>query len=842
MAVLREAHRAGASGLDLARRNATEMDEDLTRLIRGSGAAPPAGLAILALGSYGRMELCPQSDLDLLFLHASDEPAGEGLVRFLLYFLWDVGLEVGHAVRKVEECAEVASKDSRTRTALLDHRLVFGDPDLVERLRRTLREEVFRDPLAFVREKMGDMHSAWSKYGDSVYLLEPHVKDGVGGLRDLHVLEWAAKAFRPFAGLAEQQSDVIAPAELDRIRRAQAFMLRVRNDLHFETGRRNDRLTFDQQERIGRAFGYADTPQRLGVESFMRDYYLEAREIQFLTERILHRIVDRLSPPGVERPEAVHPRGLITGEKFRVRWEAEGATPVAILEAFRAAAEADVEVDPASLAEVQGAVAGFSNDAQRRDEAWPAFLALMEAGPGLGPVLLQMNESGFFGWLIPEFGRLRCQVQHNAYHIYTTDVHTLRAVWEWKQLRHGRYQREMPMLTRLARALKNDLVLTLGLLFHDILKGSGKDHSHRGAAVAREIAERMALKAEEIDTLVFLVEQHLLLSTAAYKRDSDDPDFIRRLAERIQTEERVTLLYLLTVCDTRAVGPGTWTQWKATLLQELFIKVAEVINPTDYRDERQRLNERVEEIVRRASAKLPAEVARAELAVLPPSYVLSNPPWKVARHVQILHQIRDKTFVATLRRLQKRPLLELLIATRDKPALLSRHAGTLTSYGLNILKVQLNTTADGRVLDLYHVEDTSGRLYDELERWEELKADLQKAWSGELQVQELVEKRLSQGAGRDRYLPRVKPQVLIDNEISLKDTVVEVIAQDRMGLLYSLARKLAELNTTIRLAKVNTEGEKAIDVFYVQDVAGGKIESADRIERMRHELLDMLAA
>ncbi len=350
------------------------------------------------------------------------------------------------------------------------------------------------------------------------------------------------------------------------------------------------------------------------------------------------------------------------------------------------------------------------------------------------------------------------------------------------------------------------------------------------------VGRRMTLSDAEIDTVRFLVEHHLLLSTAAYRRDTDDPDLVRQVADLVQTEERLTLLYLLTFSDTRAVGPTTWNQWKGNLLQELFVKVGEIINPSDFRDEHQRLKERMDEIVRRVSGKIREEEARKELAALPTSYVLANPPWKVARHLQILSEVREKKFVATLRRPWKRPMIELLVCTMDSPGLLARLAGTLTSYGLNILKVQVNTTADGRVLDLYHVEDSGGRFYEELDRWEFLKDDLKKASAGELDVREAVNRTLRNAPGAQRYLPRVRTQVLVDNDISLRHTVIEVQAQDRLGLLYALATRLSELGMTIMLAKINTEGEKAIDVFYVQDMAGGKIQDERRLEEIRSEV------
>lgn len=844
---LERLHRSGESGAGLVRRNSDAMDGMLRAILEPLHGDDMKDLAVLALGSYGRRELSPRSDLDLLFVQhgAGPHETGEGtqaVVQGLLYFLWDLGLEIGHAVRTVDECVDVASRDNRARTALLDHRLIVGDPAVLHDFQSALRDRIFADPGPFIREKTRDMEAGREKYGDSVYMLEPHVKEGAGGLRDLNVLDWSLKVFRPFEGLGGQANGIAQADEIDRLARAQDFILRVRNDLHFTSGSKNDRLTFDHQERIALSMGYRDRANRLGVEQFMRDYYLSASEIQHLVERILHRILDRLSPPTPARADSVGAHWFVADGKLRLTSAAVPAEqPLTMIETFAQASSRGVEVDPETLAHVQSNLDKIDGSYLSRPEVWRHFFSLLRGGEETARLLLQMNESGFLGALIPEFGALRCQAQHDAYHVYTTDVHTLHAVGQWKRLRGGGFGRDFPILTSWARNLGDDLVLTLGLLFHDIGKGSGKGHSHRGALMTRDIANRMGLGRADVETLVFIVEHHLLLSNAAYKRDTDDPDLIRRLAELIQSEDRLALLYLLTFSDTRAVGPRTWTQWKGTLLQELVIKVGEVINPTDYRDEKQRLKARMEEIVNRLRGRVSEEAVLDELKAVPPSYLMANPPWKVARHVEILQQVRERGFVATVRRLKKKHLIELLVCTTDAPALLAKHAGTLTSYGLNILKVQVNTTPDGRVLDLYHVEDPVGDFYEELDRWEALREDLRKAGSGEFDVKAAVRRRMETAARAERYLPPVRPQVNVDNEASARDTMVEIVAQDRLGLLYDVTMELSEFGANIRLAKISTEGEKAIDVFYVQDRAGRKFESAEIVDRIRRELLATIA-
>src|SRR5471030_1667053 len=609
-------------------------------------------LSVVATGGFGRGELAPLSDLDLLFLRPYKQtPRGEQIVEFMLYLLWDMGLKVGHATRTVEESIRYAERDQTIRTALLEQRYIWGDRALFDELIKLFAQKFLTgDGRDFVEAKLVERDQRHQRMGDSRYVVEPNVKEGKGGLRDLHLLFWIARYLYRVAKPAELVAKgVLTTGEARHFERAERFLSTVRCHIHYLTNRADDRLSFDLQREISIRLSYQDRPGSRGVERFMKHYYLHAKIVGDLTRIFVAALEDshRRKPKLAALWQSLRPRQL---DGFRLDGERLSAPspdmfekdPAAILRLFHVAQENDFDVHPATLRQITHDIRLI--DRLRNDpEANRLFMAMLTSKHDPETTLRRLNESGVFGRFVPDFGRVVAQTQHDMYHTYTVDEHTIRAIGILNQVEHGLLNDELPLATSLMPKLQSRRALYVALLLHDIAKGRGGDHSELGERIALKLGPRLGLSAEETETAAWLVRYHLAMSGTAFQRDLMDPKTIESFAALVQSPERLRLLLVLTVCDIRAVGPNVWNGWKAALLRQLYYAAERVMSGGTLSGGRA---ERIKAIQTDLATRLPGwtEAEKEEhFARGYPPYWLSFPPEALARQAELVRRAeRDK--------------------------------------------------------------------------------------------------------------------------------------------------------------------------------------------------------
>ncbi len=837
----RPRHDAGAGGLEVVALWTGLVDHLVCALfeavVREHALPSPGGLALVALGGYGRAELSPRSDLDLLVLHRGD-PAVGGVVEGLLYPLWDAGVDVQGVARTVDENLAVARQDIRSRTSLLEARLLSGDPAVFGELDETVisGEILGGDPAPFIRAKRGEMAARRHRYGDTVYLLEPHLKEGEGGLRDVQTALWISQVRYRLRSPGELVRRGVVPArEIHALEDATDFLLRVRNHLHFLTGRREDRLTYELQDEIAPAMGYGGGDGVPGVEQFLQAYYASANRVRHFSSAVIRRACAGLGggpPPGRTR---VGPGLWIEGDEVNLDPAVVAERPRTLLAAFEAAQDHDAELSPGALEVVRSNLDRVDERFRRDPEAVAAFFRILRHPRRVATTLMAMHDVGFLNRFIPEFAAIHCRAQRDLYHVYPVDVHSLFTVQELRRLARGEYADAFPLLTDLIREVERPDILYLAALLHDVGKGHGGGHAERGAETALVVADRMDLPPGDREYLQFLVRNHLILSHTAQGRDLHDEDLIADFARRVGDVESLRLLYLLTVADIRAVGPGAWSGWKGLLFQELYEKTRLCLEagPPDPRRGERRAAEVADRIRAAARGRFPpGEVERFLAGVEHARYLLANPVEALVRHLAAYCRRTDGDPVVDRREVPEQAYDEILLVTRDRPGLFAQVAGLLAAHRMNVLSAVLNTRTDGWVVDVFHVsrepgDDPGGR------RWDAWKADLRELLSGSASPADLIEARLRRAGGLARPRPRVPVRVEIDNRASGRFTVVDLRTADRIGLLYDVARALAGQRLTIRLAKIATNIEQVADAFYVETLEGGKVEHPDEIERLR---------
>ena len=850
---------AQASGTDTVHELSFLMDQlirtlyDFTLAHVYPIANPTAGerIAVVAVGGYGRGELAPFSDVDLLFLLPYKQtPHSEQTIEYILYTLWDLGIKVGQATRSVSETLVRAKADLTIRTAVLEARYVWGDQELFAELKRRFEAEVIKGTAAqFLTEKLAERDKRHARLGDSRYLVEPNVKEGKGGLRDLHTLFWIAKyIYRVDAVDKLVALDVLSNEEAQRFIRAQNFLWTVRCHLHYLTGRAEDRLTFDLQGEVGRRMGYTDHAGARGVERFMKHYFLVAKDVGDLT-RIFCALLEaeqRKRPRFAWRPWGFRKRSI---EGFRTdgNWldvAGENAfrdDPVNFLRLFHRAQEYGLDIHPHALRRITQSLKLIDGKLRADPEANRLFLEILTSRKNPEIALRRMNEAGVFGRFIPDFGRVVAQMQYDMYHVYTVDEHSLFAIGILHQIESGALRQELPLVTQIMPTIVSRRALYLAVLLHDIAKGRGGDHSVLGEKVAEKLGPRLGLAAEETETVAWLVRWHLAMSNTALKRDIDDPETIRSFAERVQSPERLKLLFILTVADIRAVGPQVWNGWKATLLRELYSRALEWMSgglAGDARD--QRIKEQ-QEAVRGLLTDFTLEEAEAFIARGYPAYWLSFDAATLARHARLTRaQERSGSPLTVETRVDAaRAVTEVTLYTADHAGLFSRIAGALAIAGANIVDAKILTMSNGMALDSFMVQDRHGEAYADPAKLARLAAIFEDVLAGRIKPHvALYEPEAIPNRTR---IFTVAPRVLIDNKASVTHTVIEVNGRDRPGLLFELTRALTQLNLQISSAKISTYGVKVVDVFYVKDLFGHRVEHDGRLKEIRERLTAVLA-
>lgn len=850
---------ADGSGLLCARRISSLQDEIIGAVHRFAlrhvfGQPNPSmgeRMAILAVGGYGRGTLAPGSDIDLLFLLPYKQTAlGEQVAEYLLYLLWDLGLKVGHATRSVEDCVRLSREDFTIRTAILERRLVAGEAALFADLGRRFEAEVSAGTgRAFIVAKLAERDARHRKSGDSRYLVEPNVKEGKGGLRDLHTLFWIAKDHYGVSSRQELvEAGVFSRREERLFARVEDFLWAVRCHMHFLTGKAEERLSFDIQPEIASRLGYNSHPGLTDVERFMKHYFLIAKDVGDLTGIFCAALEEEEAKdtPGLRgfvRSLRQRSRQLPGTLAFRVDHDRITVAsrqvfaddPVNLLRIFQLAAHHKLEYHPDALKLIRRSLRLVDGDLRANPEANSLFLDVLTDRTDPELHLRRMNEAGVLGRFLPEFGRIVSMMQFNMYHSYTVDEHLLRTVAEMSRLERGELGAELPVTTSFVRTLRDRVPLYVALLLHDIAKGRPEDHSTAGAAIARELCPRLGLDERETELVEWLVRDHLVLSMTAQQRDLTDRKTIRLFAERVQTLERLKLLTILTVCDIRAVGPGVWNGWKGQLIRTLYAETELVLTggfSESPRAERTRFARR--QLAERLDGWSETE-REAALDRHYENYLLTVPIDDQVRHAEFVRgaDASGLALAAQTRTDRFRGVTEITVMAPDHPRLVSLIAGACAAAGANIADAQIFTMTDGRALDVVTVNREFADDADELRRAERIRASIEALMNGREPLRRMLAGRRP---GRSTASFEVPPRVDVDNGLSNQLTVLEIEGLDRIGLLADLTAAISDLNLDIRSAHISTYGEKVVDVFYVTDLLGLKITGQGRMDRIRRRL------
>jgi [protein-PII] uridylyltransferase len=830
-----------------------------THIYRADNPSIAERMAVVAQGGYGRGLLAPGSDIDLLFLLPYKQTAwGESVAEYMLYLLWDLGFKVGHATRNIDQCVRLSLSDMTIRTALLDSRLLLGDEALYDDFQHRFRKEVLEsNARPFVEAKLAEQNARHARAGASRYLVEPNVKDGKGGLRDLHTLHWLAKHLYPDKAEAEfVEAGVFTPHEYRSFRRCESFLWSVRCHLHFLTERPEERLSFEVQELMAERLGYRGHAGLSAVERFMRHYFLVAKEVGELTGTVCSAlelkqlkslpVLDTLLAPFSWRRRAKLRRTsdfrIENGRIYAVSKEAFVKDPVNFIKLFVIADEHQASFSPEVLREVRANVRLIDDKLRNDAVANRLFMRLLMDSRDPEGVLRKMNEAGVLGRFIPDFGRVVSMMQFNMYHHFTVDEHLIRTIGFLSGIERGKFANEHPVSTEIVRTIDNRRALYVAALLHDIAKGREEDHSIVGARIARELGPRFGLNAAETETAAWLVEHHLAMSLFAQSRDLNDPKTLRDFAALVQSRERLKLLLLLTVADIRAVGPGVWTGWKGQLLRTLYFETEPLLGGGHLTLSRSERVARAQDALREQLAAWPKDDLERFIDRHYPSYWLRTDLNVIAEHAKLIRdaEAQKKPIVTHIATDAFRGVTEVTLLAPNHPRLLAMVAGACTGAGANIVDAQISTTRDGMALDTIHLEREFDRAEDEERRAKKIAQTIEKLLRGDVRLSEVVMNKRKPKPRLSAF--KVEPQVIIDNTLSDALTVLEINGLDRPGLLYDVTREISDLNLDIASAHIATFGEKAVDVFYVTDLTGKKITSKSREGAIRERLMKALQA
>ena len=816
-------------------------------------ATPTDGerIALIAVGGYGRGEMAPFSDVDLLFLTPYKiTPWAESVIESMLYLLWDLKLKVGHASRTIKDCLRLGQEDFTIRTALLEHRFLDGDAALAHDLKTRLRAELFsgtgRD---FIEAKLEEREKRHNKYHQR-YVVEPNVKEGKGGLRDLQSLFWIAKYIRGVEDAAELVDlGVFRPEEFGRFVKAEDFLWAVRAHLHLIAGRPVEQLSFDMQVEVADRMGYEDKAGRRGVELFMQEYFLHATAVGDLTRILLSDLEANhvKSEPLLERIFRRKPRVKPGYRVEHNRLAVEDLNHflddrLNILRLFEEGLRTGMLIHPDAMRLVRANLHLIDDEMRNDKEARRIFLDLLLKHGNPERALRRMNELGVLSAFIPEFEPIVAMMQFNMYHSYTVDEHIIQCIAQLAKIEKRELVEDLPVASEILKKGVNRKVLYVALLLHDIGKGRAEDHSMLGAQIARQVAPRLGLNKSEVETVEWLVRYHLLMSDMAQKRDIADPRTVRDFCKAVQTVKRLDLLCVLTVCDIRGVGPDTWNNWKAALIRAL------------YRQARRALETGMEDLNRENRGAESKKALREAL----PDWSKADLKRETARHYdpywQGLHVTAHMDFARMLRELDQiddpaRILIHLYPdedrdATRacfvmsDHPGIFARVAGALALVGANVVDARSYTTKDGYVTDAFWIQDSEGKPY-EASRLPRLTQMIEKTLKGEVVAQEALKSR-DKVKKREKAF-NVPTHITFDNEGSDIYTIIEVDTRDRPGLLFDLARALSEMNVNVANAVIATYGEQVVDTFYVKDMFGLKYHSKSKQKALEKKLREAIA-
>lgn len=855
---LRQRHDAGAGGLVVVAAYTDAIDRLVEWLFakaaehyHSKNPRLNQRCTLVAQGGYGRGELNIQSDIDLLLLYPwKANPYVETVAEIVVPALWDAGLQVGAAMRNVRECCRLAARDLKVKTALLDARFLCGDDEPYRDFEARVVEEVWApNQQRFFKEKLKESEERHARHGDSIYFLQPQLKEGLGGLRDLHTALWMAKVkfkvhrFRDLVALG-----VLGECDIAAMDPALDFLWRVRNAMHFTTGSHQDHLTFDLQDVLAPQLYFG--PGQGGTEAFMRRYYTEATTVHRLGEALIARCVQATEPVRYTAPpvRTIRDGMRIQGTVLSVTGgEVFHDDPAAMVDVFAEAQRHGASLSPSTVELLSASLPQLAA-ARGEPAVAAAFLRILRARGHIAETLLEMHKLGVLKTLFPEFGHLECLITHDPFHIYTVDHHSLVGVRELEWLREGKFAESLPQLTDVIRELPQPELLLLGMMFHDVGKGHGFNHSGRGARMMADVADRLGLNEDERAACVFLVAHHLLLSHLAQRRDIGDDQLVTDFCRTVGSVENLQRLYALTYADMRAVAPGMWNNWRGMLVAELYRRAFEFLEKGVFEPEdRTARAARVRARILAAAPKAHGEAIRMFIDEMPDSYFLSTPEEMMLGHGELRRRFEQaeaggqRPAVATqLTPFPERDFGEFAVCTRDRPGLFAMLSGVLAAHAMNILGARIATSRDGVALDAFRVSrEGPGDMVDR-ERWGRVEHTLRGVLSGSIDVEELV-RRSSRPSVLTKKRRPVPTRIEVHNDVSADYTVLDVYAADRVGLLFTITNCLYHAWLHIHLAKISTMVHEVLDVFYVTDAEGRKITDAGHIERICAALSEALS-
>jgi [protein-PII] uridylyltransferase len=758
------------TGRAFAAAHSDQMDETLIALCAEYLTSAP-GLCLVALGGYGRGELCPYSDIDIMFLSETGNNPAEGeTIEKILYALWDKGLKVGHSVRTIDDCLTLAQKDQKVLTSLLDSRMVCGHAQIYQTLQSAM-SGLFTaaGKHDFFKNKLAERDARHARYGDTRYVLEPNIKEGKGALRDYQTLFWLTEVLYGAKTLGDLvDKNILTPAEARRFKKAHDFLLTVRCHLHELAGRAEERLHFDIQPDLAERLGYKGRHSGRAVERFMKHYFLITRDIGDMT-RIL--IAAMQADEGTESHDETHDGFNIEQDRLSFSDLRDPKTdPVNMLRLFRAAQETGRGIHPQALKLITRNIRQIDDDVREDPAANQLFLDILTDRKDAAHTLRRMNEAGVLGKFIPDFGRIIALMQFDRYHYYTVDEHTLHCIDILHQLEQGLLKEDAPIASYIAQNLTDRTPLFVAMFLHDICKGRGGRHSELGAELALSLCPRFGLNGVETDLVSWLVHEHLLMSDTAFKRNMNDPKTIADFSAKIRTPERLDLLFMLTTADIMGVGPGRWTAWKARLLEELYLKTRALMDGEE------------------------------------PG---------ITAEIEIPDDLQDGETRVTITTDEAQSSTIVIVYTPDRPGLFATLCGALSAEGANIMRAYINTLPGRLAVDRFVIQNATGLPFRQERRQEDLRQSIIDALDGKLDIEAQIAAHVTPPTKNDLVFD-LPPKIWLHNDASGSDTVVEVETRDRHGLLYDIACTFRDLGLDLRAAKINTQGLRAIDAFYVQ--------------------------